>query len=152
MCLFEETARVPLVVAAPGRAGASGAVSPRLVELVDLYPSLCELCGLDPPQGLEGQCFVPLLNQPERPGKQAAYTVVSRGYKEKAAGGKLDPHVMGRSVRTERWRYTLWPDGTSELYDHEADPHEWTNLADDAKHRDTVVELGALLQALPSRK
>jgi iduronate 2-sulfatase len=150
MCLFEETARVPLVVAAPGRS--KGAVSPRLVELVDLYPSLCDLCGLPAPAGLEGESFVPLLDQPDRPGKTAVLTVVSRGFKVKAAGGKLDPNVMGRSVRTERWRYTVWPDGTSELYDHDADPHEWTNLASDERHLREIAELRALVRRYQAKK
>lgn len=144
MCLFEETARVPLIVAAPGRA--SGQATSQLAELVDLYPSLCELCGLTPTDGLEGDSFAPLLRDPGAPGKRAAYTVVSRGYEQNAAGGALDARVMGRSVRTDRWRYTLWPDGTSELYDHHADPHEWNNLALVEKFRDVVAEHQALLQ------
>ncbi len=150
MCLFEETARVPLIVAAPGCV--QGKATSRLAELVDVYPSVCQLCGLTAPQGLEGDSFVPLLHNPDASGKQAAYTVVSRGFKEKAAGGKLDPKVMGRSVRTDRWRYTLWPDGTSELYDHNADPHEWNNLALDEKHRDVVAEHKALLDAVGGAK
>ncbi len=145
MCLFEETARVPLIVAAPGRG--KGAATSRLAELVDLYPSLCKLCGLTPPDGLEGDSFVPLLSRPDAPGKEVAYTVVSRGYKEKAVGGKLDPNVMGRSMRTARWRYTLWPDGTAELYDHDADPHEWSNLAGDSTFQEVVARLKPMVQA-----
>ncbi|MGE3315160.1 MAG: sulfatase [Planctomycetaceae bacterium] len=144
LTLFEESARVPLLVVPPGRNSAT--VSPRLVELVDLYPSLCELCGLEAPAGLEGDSFVPLLKDPTAPGKKAAHTVASRGERI-AATRRLDPAVMGRSVRTERWRFTEWPDGTRELYDHDADPHEWKNLAADESHRKLIAELKALAEA-----
>ena len=117
MTVFEEAARAPLIVAAPGKRAGVGC--PRLVEFVDMYPTLTELCGLPPAEGLEGTSFVPLLSDPQRPWKKAAFTCVARG-----------KGVMGHSVRTERYRYTEW-DGEqlAELYDHEKDIHEWTNLA-----------------------
>jgi uncharacterized sulfatase len=132
--LFEEAARVPLIVSAPGMKG-RGRSCPRLVELVDLYPTLAELCGLTPPSHLEGRSFRPLLDDPERPWKAGAYTQLSAGK------GK------GRSVRTERWRYSEWDEGRlgAELYDHDADPHEYRNLAADPSHADTVRTLKALL-------
>lgn len=142
MCLFEESVRVPMIVAAPGvKAG----ISPRLVELVDLYPTISDLSGLPLAEGLEGTSFKPLLSAPARAWKKAAFTEVSRGG---TIGGKLDPKLMGRSVRTERWRYTEWDFGKqgAELYDHDSDPHEWINLATDAKHADTVKQLQALLR------
>jgi uncharacterized sulfatase len=126
MCLFEETTRIPLLVAAP--AAKTSAVSPRLVELVDVFPTVAELCGLSVPADLEGSSFVPLLSQPDRAWKPAAFTVVSRG-KNITAVKQLDPAYMGRSVVTDHWRYTAWPDGTAELYDRKSDPHEYANLA-----------------------
>src|SRR5262249_48458674 len=129
MCLFEETTRVPLIIAAPGRK--SAVTSPRLVELVDVYPTLAELCGLAQAPGLEGASAAALLDQPDRPWKQAAFTVASRGANIDATKS-LDATKMGRTVVTDRWRYTEWHDGTSELYDHAADPFEYANLARDA--------------------
>lgn len=130
MTLFDEGTRVPLLVAAPGKK--VGQVSPRLTELVDLFPTLCELCSLKPPEGLEGVSLVPLLEQPDRPWKSAVFTVVSRG-KNRKATQELDPTQMGRTVLGERWRYTHWHDGAEELYDHQTDPHEYANLAGDSR-------------------
>jgi uncharacterized sulfatase len=128
MTLFEEGVRVPLIVAAPG---VKPAVSPRLVELVDLYPTLADLCGLTPPADLEGLSFRPLLADPGRPWKTAALAVVGRRTAPEGGGNgaKLDVNYLGRTIRTERWRYTEWPDGSAELYDQESDPREYKNLA-----------------------
>ncbi len=142
MTLFEESARVPLIVAAPGRKSAN---SPRLVELVDVYPTLVELADLPTPDGLEGLSVAPLLDDPNRKWKKAAVTVACRGKGKIEGSGHLDRDMMGRSVRTERYRYTRWHDGSDELYDHDNDPHEYTNLADDAAHAETVKELAKLL-------
>jgi lysophospholipase L1-like esterase len=139
MCLFEESVQVPLIIAAPGRKG-NGRVCGRPAELLDMYPTLAELCGLPIPSGLHGTSLRPLLDDPSAPGKKAAFTQVKRG------AGK--DQFLGRSVRTERWRYTEWDGGQrgAELYDHDADPHEYQNLADDPKHADTVKELKELLK------
>jgi arylsulfatase A-like enzyme len=93
------------------------------------------LCGLPIPKQLEGQSLKPLLDDPTKEGKKAAYTQVQRG------GAKAGT-FMGRSVRTERWRYTEWDGGQrgAELYDHDADPHEHVNLAKEAKHAETVKQ------------
>jgi uncharacterized sulfatase len=141
MCLFEETTRVPLLVAAPG---VKPAVSSRFVELVDLYPTLTELCAVPAPPDLEGTSFVPLLAEPTRPWKPAVFTVVSRG-KNIAATKKLDPQVMGRTVATDEWRYTSWPDGTAELYDRKNDPYEYANLAGDPEKAGEVQRMKELL-------
>jgi uncharacterized sulfatase len=146
MTLFEEGTRVPLIVAAPGVR--AGTVSPRLVELVDLFPTLADLCGLEPPRDLEGVSFRPLLAEPDRPWKAGVFAVVGRRAEpEKGGNGaKLDVNYLGRMVRTERWRYTEWPDGSAELYDEEADPREYANLADRPQLAATRSELKALLK------
>lgn len=118
MTVFEQASRAPLLVSAPGFP--QGVGCSELVEFVDIYPTLTELCGLKAAPGMEGTSFAPLLKNPRRPWKKAAYTMVARG-KER----------YGRSVRTDRWRYTEWEDGRSgvEFYDHQTDPNEWTNVA-----------------------
>ena len=139
MALFEESARVPLIVAAPG-IKAAGRSSPRLAELVDVYPTVAGLAGLPAPAGLDGRSLAPLLADPDGPGKPAAFTQVRRGDK--------DHHFPGYSVRTGRFRYTEWDGGRRgvELYDHDADPHEYRNLADDPAHAGARAELGRLLR------
>jgi iduronate 2-sulfatase len=144
MCLFEETARVPLVVAAPAKA--KNAASNRIIELVDLYPTLADMCGLPQPADLEGASFSRLLAEPNRAWKKAAFTVVSRGENIDATK-KLDATKMGRTVVTDRWRYTQWHDGSSELYDHANDPQEWSNLAADSQHLSQRDEMQKLLAA-----
>lgn len=128
--LFEESTRAPFIVIAPGAKG-NGKASPRVVEFVDLYPTLTDLCGLSAPVGLAGKSLRSLLNQPNAKWNRAAYSVVRRG------------KILGRSVRTERWRYTEWGEGRAgvELYDHRHDAREQINLADDAKHAATLKEL-----------
>src|SRR5260370_64710 len=133
--LFEESARVPLVIIAPGVKG-NGKVCARTVEFVDLYPTLAELTGLTPPKNLEGASLKPLLDDPSRVWERPAFTQVQR------AG------FPGYSVRIERWRYTEWDDGNkgAQLYDHDADPHEFVNLAEDPKHTKTVEEMKKLVK------
>jgi uncharacterized sulfatase len=140
--LFEESARVPLIIAAPGMKG-QGKASPRLVEHVDLYPTLVDLCGFPVPAGLPGRSLRALLDDPAGPGKPAALTQVRRG------GGMMDAEgFKGYSIRTERYRYTEWDGGRRgvQLYDHESDPNELHNLATDADHAGTVSRLKRLLE------
>jgi uncharacterized sulfatase len=135
--LFEEVARVPFMIVLP-KAKVTG-VSPRPVELVDIYPTLADLCGLTPPSNLEGKSLRPLLENLKAPWSKPAVTQQVR-----REGGR---QVMGYSVRTERWRYTEWDGGAAgaELYDQEADPHEYQNLAKDPTYASKLAELKALL-------
>jgi iduronate 2-sulfatase len=139
---FDESIRVPLIVRLPDGTGA-GRTTAGLVELVDLYPTLTDLGGLpDPAHSLEGTSFVPLLEDPDRPWKSAAFSESQReGY-------------HGRTLRTERYRYTEWTPLTSgdgpvlaELYDLDNDPMEFENLANEAAEAGRVTELSRRLQA-----
>lgn len=132
--LFENSARVPMIISVPG--GIKGKASDRTVELLDLYPTLADLCNLKAPQKLSGVSLKPLLNNPQAQWNRSALTQVSRG------------KIMGRSIRTERWRYTEWDEGKAgtELYDEENDKGEITNLASDPKFTAMVKELSGLLR------
>jgi len=127
LSLFDEAVRIPLIVAVPSRNPGSTA---RLVEAVDIYPTLAELCQLPTPANLEGTSFVPLLENPDRDWKTAVFTCVSRPRKE--GNSKFgDLSSLGRTVFDGRWRYTQWHDSSVELYDHQSDPFEQKNLAGD---------------------
>ena len=114
-----------------------------IIESLDMYPTITELCGLKPPSVIEGKSFVPLLQNPAGPGKKAAYTVI-RSLPDKNGVAKLD----ARSVRTDRWRYTHWSDGSTSLFDHSKDPLEYTNLASDSDHQSVCAELKDLLHQI----
>ncbi|RXK55942.1 iduronate-2-sulfatase [Oleiharenicola lentus] len=128
--LFERTCRAPLLIAAPG---IKPGVARGLVEFIDLYPTVAELCRLTPPPNLAGQSLLPLLRDPKGAGKPAAITIVVRG------------RSRGDSIRTDQWRFTRWSDGTSELYDHTLDPEEDHNVA--AAHPDLIRDLSDRLSA-----
>jgi uncharacterized sulfatase len=142
--LFEKSCRVPLIIYAPTMKG-GGKPCTGLVELIDLYPTLTELCGLEPPKKLHGDSIVTLLNDPAQGGKAAAYSLIARN--EDRTTNPVEVDFMGRSVRTERWRYTEWDDGKRgvELYDRQSDPQELHNLAENDSHASTAAELHALL-------
>lgn len=147
MSLFEESARVPLLIVAPG-ASAKGAVAKAPVSHVDLYPTLAELCGVKAPGNLQGQSLVPMLKDPQVTGRGWALTQVMRGGGAARASvttnvGADGPRFFGYSLRTPRWRYTEWQEGKKgrELYDHDADPRELTNLAEKPDYAKTVEEL-----------
>lgn len=129
--LFEHNARVPLVIAAPGRS--RGAQSRSLAELVDLYPTLAELAGLTPRDPLDGRSLVPVLDSPSNTVRDAAFSQAWDGY----------------AVRTDRWRYIEWDEGRKgrQLYDMDADPREARNLAADPAQAAVVADLAARLAA-----
>ena len=136
--LFEHSARTPMIIAVPGIT--SGKTTGRTVELLDIYPTLADLCGLKSPADLQGKSLVSLLKNPASNWNKAAFTQTTR-----ITNGQM---IMGRSVRTERWRYTEWNEGKDgvELYDYTTDPDEFINLAKDSKYSAEIKSLSSLLK------
>jgi arylsulfatase A-like enzyme len=136
--LFDIALRVPLIVALPHD---KPQVSGRTVQLLDMYPTLTELCGLPPPKDNEGHSFAALLKKPNASWSHPALSVV------------LFQGKLGRSVRTERWHYVEWDEGRAGamLCDTERDPHELKNLVVDPAYAKTVAEMKELLKQLPER-
>lgn len=134
--VFEVGARAPMMVWVPGAKGL-GKPTEAMVEFVDFYPTLLDYAGLEAPHKLSGTSFRSIMENPDLPGKEAAYTQVNRG------------KTIGRSVRTKQWRYTEWgqngKDGI-ELYDHQKDTGEYHNLATATAHAATRSQLAKLLQ------
>jgi iduronate 2-sulfatase len=152
--LFEESARVPLIVSVPGMKTA-GQASPRVAELVDVYPTLAGLCGLKGPENLAGKSLEPLLTKPDAAWDKVAVTQVQRGGGQPGKAKTTPAAFKGYSVRNERYRYTQWDDGKrgAELYDHEKDLQEITNLADKPEMAEVVKELkGRLAEVLANSK
>jgi arylsulfatase A-like enzyme len=136
---YEMATRAPLLVSAPGMKS-PGKATRALVEFVDLYPTLVELAGLPAPARHEGASFAALLNEPNRPWKQAAFSEMQR------AG------MLGRAIRTERYRYVEWTSRTNEsagreLYDYETDPDESENLAGKPEYAGRAKQLAGQLEA-----
>lgn len=127
--LWERSTRGPFIIAAPGVARPQSR-SAQPVGLIDIFPTLNELCGLPPVKGLDGQSIVPLLKDPKRPWERPALTTHGQG---------------NHALRNERWRYIRYADGGEELYDHSTDPHEWTNLANRPEHAATKAALAKWL-------
>jgi arylsulfatase A-like enzyme len=113
--LWEEATRTPLVFSVPGLTQ-PGSVSRQPVDLTNIYPTLADLCGLPVDAPIDGVSLRPLLEDPNALWDRPALTTLYPG---------------NHAVRSERWRYIRYADGSEELYDHHQDPHEWTNLADD---------------------
>ena len=135
--LFEVCNRVPLIIRVPGTT-AAGSSSEGLVEMVDFFPTLAELCGVKTPDDLQGTSMIPMLEDPEALGKDVVYTVVSRGPK------------LGKAIRTKRWRYARWSDG-EELYDLVNDIEEHHNLARSANHKSTLDTMRAHLTRIEAK-
>ncbi len=127
--LWEEATRAPLIWVVPGLTP-EHATCDRTVDFMSIYPTLCDVAGLPIPKHVEGKSIKPLLEHPDMGWDQPAIT--THGYKNHA-------------VRTERWRYIRYADGSEELYDHEADPYEWTNLADQPDKVQVIAELSKWL-------
>ena len=131
--LWEEATRSPFIMFVPGVTQAGSACA-RPVDFLGIYPTLCDLAGLALPSHLEGKSLRPLLAD------------VSASWDRPAVSTML---WNNHAVRSERWRYIRYSDGSEELYDHNVDPHEWTNLAGDSTY---TAEKKALMQWLPTKK
>ncbi|MEM1157898.1 MAG: sulfatase [Verrucomicrobiota bacterium] len=125
--LFEDGARAPMIIWAPGMSG-MGRKTDSIMEFIDLYPTLADLAQLQPPHPLSGTSLRPILEDPDATVKEAAFTQVNSG------GSRI-----GRSVRSKDWRYTEWgKDGADgiELYNHVKDSAEYYNLAENPEYSD----------------
>lgn len=133
---FERSARVPLIIAAPGGLQDKGCSKP--VELIDLYPTLVDYAGFKVAEDLDGLSLQPLLRNPNAKWKSAAITQVHHAQT-----------AQGYSIRTKRWRYTEWNKGEAgtELYDHDNDPEEVTNLAKNPEYAETIKSLSSQLRS-----
>jgi arylsulfatase A-like enzyme len=137
--LYEVGLRVPLIIAVPKK---KAQTSQRVVELIDLYPTLAELCDLPKPANVSGQSFAKLLKNPKANWDLPAYSVTE--YRKS----------LGKSVRTARWHYVEWDDGKSGamLFEHPKDPFELKNLANDPNYAKTIAEMKQLLAKMPTAK
>lgn len=143
---YELAARAPLMLHVPGMRS-EGSSTDRIVEFVDMYPTLCDACGIEPPPALEGTSMMPLLDDPRRPWKNAAFHQITRPYL-----ADQDWELMGYSIRTYRHRYTEWVDrgglvAGRELYDLQGSSFETVNLAGDSDREELVRELAKQLHA-----
>ncbi len=127
--LWDVTTRTTLIIADPNRS-ARGKLCHRPVSLIDLYPTLIELTGVTPRNGLDGQSLAPLLEDPDR--RWDTPVQITFGYQNHA-------------IQSERWRYISYHDGGEELYNHDSDPNEWTNLATSNEHKRVKARLRLLL-------
>lgn len=131
--LFEVALRSPLIISVPGQQPNR---ADSLTELVDIYPTLCDVCQLPIPSGLEGSSFMPVVRQPTLPWKTAAFSQLRRG------------GIRGRSIRTEQYRYTEWGNKGRrgiELYDYGADLNETVNIAELPENVELAAQLSERL-------
>lgn len=132
--LWDRGTKVPLIFAGPGVA--QGGRCNRPAELLDIYPTLIDLCGLPAQSGLEGHSLAPQLKDAKAPREWPAITTHNAG---------------NHGIRTEDWRYIRYADGSEELYDMQRDPNEWTNLAKDPQHATTKAALQKWVPAQSAR-
>ncbi|MCH2207731.1 MAG: sulfatase [Lentisphaerales bacterium] len=139
--LFEECARVPFAIRLPG-AKANGKSTDSFAELVDVYPTIVELCGLpQPPHNLQGKSLAKVLQDPSEKVRDASYTVVTRAGK------------VGRTIRTAKWRFAHWGSSKDiELYDMQDDPKQYNNLAKSPEYKKVVKEMTQLLNSKKPNK
>ncbi len=146
--LFEESARVPLLISYPGMKTA-GERAAGICELIDIYPTLAELCGLPDPQDVDGESLVPQLVDPSASGKPFALTQAVR-YKSRYVKEdyQMTRDVHGYSIRTEEFRFSSWDGGKlgEELYDLVKDPGEFKNVVSDPSYENHLLELRTLLK------
>jgi arylsulfatase A-like enzyme len=134
--LWHRSTRTPLMISVPEGIPAmpdgsvKGRQSMQPASLLDIYPTLIELCGLPPKTELSGTSLVPILRNPELKTDRAIVTTNGRN---------------NHAIRDTRWRYIRYSDGSEELYDHDADPNEWTNLADNPEYASTIVRMSKWL-------
>lgn len=123
--LWEKANHVPLIIVDPRRKASAGKTCCRPIDLTTLFPTLIDLCGLPAYDRLDGRSVAGLVADPQSSWQAPALMTYG---------------LANHAVRTERWRYIRYADGSEELYDHERDPNEWTNLAADPAYRETVAE------------
>lgn len=148
--LFEQGARAPLIIKAP-EIQSRGQVNRRIVEFIDIYPTIVDLAGLKVESNLEGRSMKEIMQNPQSQWDDFAITQILR-----PADKRFSKPVMGRSIRTARWRYTDWNEGEKgeELYDHYTDPMEFNNLAlnPDKQTRAVIYKLKEKLKKKASGK
>jgi arylsulfatase A-like enzyme len=130
--LWEEATHCLLMFRVPGVTPSDGAACQRFVSLLDVYPTLSELCGLEPPTYLDGRSLVPLLKDPEAEWESTAITGLT---------SKHGPWLPYLSIRNETGRYIRYTDGQEEFYDTNKDPHEWTNMIESPRYAPAIEKL-----------
>jgi uncharacterized sulfatase len=142
MTLLEESLRVPLIIRAPGIAPG---VTERVVELLDIYPTVLDLAGLPAAAHAEGRSLAPLLRQPDRDWPYPAFSQLP--LQERLPGGaRITAEMGGRSVNSDRWHYVAWTGGDEALFDIQSDPWQMENLVAKPEHAATVARMRTMLK------
>ncbi len=136
LTLFEESLRVPFIICAPGR---PAGICEKPVELIDIFPTLIDLCGLPANPDLHGVSLAPLLERPNINFKKGIFAQMSKNYN--------NSKVMAKAARTEQYHYNSWQSYGEELYDVIADPKEYINLAGNPAYQNVLTEMRNLLAA-----